>query len=117
MTATIQWLVTNMECYAQEGGNTDVVFLVTWICKGTQEVNGEIFGAQDNGITQIPAPTDSFTPYDQLTQEQVLGWVWANGVDQTFIESDVQAKVAAKIAPVTVIPPLPWATQPSAPAA
>lgn len=117
MTATISWTVNSLECYAQEGGNADVVFAVVWACTGTQTSGGEIFSAQDNGITEVPAPSGSFTPYSQLTQSQVLGWVWENGVDKAFIEADVQAKVAAKIAPVVVAPPLPWGVQPPTPAA
>lgn len=113
MTATINWSVNKMDCYSQQDGNTDVVFVVCWVCRGTQEVNGEIYAAQINDNTTIPAPSGgSFTPYDQLTQDQVLGWVWANGVDKDAIETAVQAQVAAEINPVVVAPPLPWGVQP-----
>jgi hypothetical protein len=41
------------------------------------------------------------TPYDQLTQETVLGWVWANGVDKTATEAALAAKIEAQKNPVT----------------
>ena len=41
------------------------------------------------------------TPYDQLTQETVLGWVWANGVDKTATEAALAAQIEAQKNPVT----------------
>jgi len=40
-------------------------------------------------------------PYDQLTQEIVLGWVWANGVDKTVTEAALAAQIEAQKNPVT----------------
>ncbi len=41
------------------------------------------------------------TPYDQLTQETVLGWVWANGVDKTATEAALAAQIEAQKNPVS----------------
>jgi hypothetical protein len=41
------------------------------------------------------------TPYDQLTQAAVLGWVWANGVDKQATEDALAAQIALQKAPVT----------------
>jgi hypothetical protein len=41
------------------------------------------------------------TPYDQLTQATVLGWVWANGVDKQATEDALAANIALQKAPVT----------------
>jgi hypothetical protein len=40
------------------------------------------------------------TPYDQLTQETVLGWVWES-VDKTATEAALAAQIEAKKNPVT----------------
>jgi hypothetical protein len=40
-------------------------------------------------------------PYDQLTQETVLGWVWANGVDKQATEDALAAQIALQKNPVT----------------
>jgi hypothetical protein len=41
------------------------------------------------------------TPYSDLTQATVLGWVWANGVDKTATEDALAAQIALQKAPVT----------------
>ena len=41
------------------------------------------------------------TPYADLTQATVLGWVWANGVDKQAIEDALAAQIALQKAPVT----------------
>ena len=41
------------------------------------------------------------TPYADLTQETVLGWVWANGVDKQATEDALAAQIALQKAPVT----------------
>ena len=41
------------------------------------------------------------TPYADLTQETVLGWVWDNGVDKTATEDALAAQIALQKAPVT----------------
>lgn len=113
MSAIITWTVTAMGCYPQVGSETDVVFTVHWTCAGVQEgYNGSVYST-----TGVPAPEGDFTPYDQLTQEQVLGWVWANGVDKAATEAAVQQQIDNQINPPVVTPPLPWAPQPAAPAA
>lgn len=105
MSATITWSVTAMDCYPQEDGNTDVVFTVHWTCSGTQEgFNGSVYST-----TTMPTPEGSFTPYADLTQDQVLGWVWANGVDKDATEAAVQQKINNQISPPVIAPSLPWA--------
>ena len=41
------------------------------------------------------------TPYADLTQEIVLGWVWANGVDKASTEAALAANIALQKNPVT----------------
>jgi len=40
-------------------------------------------------------------PYADLTQETVLGWVWANGVDKASTEAALAANIALQKNPVT----------------
>jgi hypothetical protein len=102
---TITWTITAMDCYPQEGGNTDVVFTVHWTCAGTDGT----YNASVYSTCAVPAPTGSaFTPYDQLTQDQVLGWVWASGVDKFTTEAAVVQQIDNQINTPVVTPPLPW---------
>ena len=41
------------------------------------------------------------TPYADLTQATVLGWVWANGVDKQATEDALAAQIALQKAPIT----------------
>ena len=41
------------------------------------------------------------TPYSELTQATVLGWVWANGVDKQATEDALAAQIALQKNPVT----------------
>jgi hypothetical protein len=56
----------------------------------------------------LPAEGGAFTPYADLTQDQVLGWCWANGVNKDATEAAVQAQIDNQINPPTIQPPLPW---------
>ena len=110
MTATITWSVTAMDCYPTVGSETDVVFTVHWTCAGTQTQDAKVYNASVYSTCSVPAPSgDAFTPYSDLTQAQVLGWIWANGVDQTATEAAVQSQIDGQINPTVVTPPLPWA--------
>jgi hypothetical protein len=106
---TITWTITAMDCYSQENSETDVVFTVHWTCAGQQVSGGNTYTGSVYSTCAVPAPTGgSFTPYNQLTEQQVLGWIWANGVDKAATEAAVQQQIANQINPPVVQPPLPW---------
>jgi hypothetical protein len=46
-------------------------------------------------------------PYAELTQDTVLGWIWANGVDKNDIEAVLAVEIEAKKNPVTATG-VPW---------
>jgi hypothetical protein len=101
---TLSWIIERLLVKPTEGTLTDVVITADWRCNGSQDqYSGTCYGS-----TSFAPPTDSFTPYDQLTQDQVLGWCFANGVDQTAIEANVSAQIADQINPPIIAPPLPW---------
>jgi hypothetical protein len=45
--------------------------------------------------------------YAELTEDDVLGWVWANGVDKSVIEATLAQQIEAQKAPVKASG-LPW---------
>ena len=101
---TILWLIERLLTKPVEGSNTDVVITADWRCNGTdQNYSGTCYGS-----CSFAPPTGSFTPYPDLTQDQVLGWCFANGVDQTAIEANVTAQIENQINPPVVSLPLPW---------
>jgi hypothetical protein len=52
-------------------------------------------------------PKSPFTPYADLTQDQVWGWINPS-IDRPEIEANLQALIDAQKNPTVVTPPLPW---------
>jgi hypothetical protein len=101
---TILWLIERLLVKPTEGPNTDVVITADWRCNGSQDqYSGTCYGS-----ASFAPPSGDFTPYDQLTEQQVLDWCFANGVDQAAIEANVTAQIENQINPPVVAPPLPW---------
>ena len=105
---TILWLIERLLTKPVEGSNTDVVITADWRCNGTVQSPTEAYSGTCYGSCSFAPPTDSFTPYPDLTQEQVLNWCYANGVDQSAIEANVTAQIQNQINPPVVSLPLPW---------
>jgi len=108
MTTTYTWLVEYMSCYPQAEGETDVVFTVGWRCNA-EDTSTPPFTATQYGTVNVPyVAGDPYTPYADLTETQVQGWVWANGVDQATTEASLATNIANQVNPPVVTPPLPW---------
>ena len=105
MTTTYTWLVEYMSCYPQAEGETDVVFVVGWRCNAT---DGTFNATQYGTVSVTYVAGDPYTPYADLTEVQVQGWVWANGVDQAAVEAALDTNIANQVNPPVVNPPLPW---------
>lgn len=109
MSATFTWSIANMGTWPSYEGQTDVVVWAQWVCTGAEEVNGQEFVNQTQGLASFTIEQGgSFTPYDQLTQEQVLGWVWQS-VSKPDVEVSVQVALDQESKPKPSVLPLPWA--------
>jgi hypothetical protein len=107
MATTYTWSVVQMDAYPEYEGNTDVVFVCHWTLSGTDgEHTAGVYGSV--GLTLDPEA--DFTPYADLTEAQVIGWVQnALGEEQVAsYEANVAAQIEAQINPPVVTPPLPW---------
>ena len=101
---TLSWIIERLLVKPTEGDKTDVVITADWRCNGTDGTySGTCYGS-----ASFAPPTGSFTPYEDLTQDQVLGWCFSNGVDQAAIEANVAAQINNQINPPVIAPPLPW---------
>ena len=108
MAITYTWAVTGMKA-TTVAGQQDYVIQTYWTKTGTDE-NGNT-GVFSGATPLTPNPDQpNFTPYDQLTQEIVLGWIQpvVVGPYEDHVNDAIAAQIAAKIDPVTE-PPLPWA--------
>jgi len=105
---TILWIIERLLVKPTEGSNIDVVITADWRCNGTDETySGTCYGS-----CSFQPPSGEFTPYEDLTQEQVLGWCYENGVDKTAIEANVTQQIENQINPPVVTLPLPWVPVP-----
>jgi len=102
----MDWQVSNLDCKVSEDNLSDVVYCVHWRCSATEDG----YSASVYSTCSLPAPDPAnFIAYADLTQEQVLEWIWANGVDKAATEAAVQQQIELQKNPVVVSPPLPWA--------
>ncbi len=108
MATTYTWTVDSM--YTVDTPDPGFVCNVLWTLTG---VDGQ-YTASIGGNSQFTVQEGTFTPYDELTQEQVIGWVQnslgADGIAN--FEANVQGQINSMITP-PVSPqntPLPWAT-------
>lgn len=107
MAITYTWNVVQMEAYPEKDGLTDVVFTVHW---NLTAIDGEYTGYAYGSIGVNLDPSAPYTPYADLTQDQVVGWVKDSlGAEQVAsYEANVLAQIENKKNPTVVTPPLPW---------
>lgn len=102
---TYTWTVSQIDCYPQADGYTDVAFNVHWQCSATDGTyTSQVYSTC--GVTYVAG--EPFTPYADLTQDQVLGWIWASGVDKDATQAALDGMIANQVNPPVVAPPLPW---------
>ena len=104
-----QWQISTLERELSDG----VVIVAHW-----RATDSETVGEGDDAVTYsasnygtcgftYDASSPDFTPYDDLTESQVLGWCWDNGVDQDAIEASLAAKIESDKNP-TQASGVPW---------
>lgn len=114
MATTYTWIVNQLECYPEKDGYQDVVFSINWVCYGYEMANQNQYESCIGGNANVTLnPDEPYIPYDQLTEEQVLNWIWTSGVDKDLTEAEVYAKIQALVNPTVVSPPLPWLSTPT----
>jgi len=109
---TLSWIIERLLVKPTDGTKTDVVITADWRCNGTETVgtgeDAKTYSGTCYGSCSFAPPSGSFTPYEDLTQQQVLDWCFANGVDKSAIETNVNQQIANQINPPVIAPPLPW---------
>jgi len=105
---TLTWAVNNMTRVLSDG----FVIVVDWSCTASATgVQGAFYGGQTKYQNDPNEP--GFIPYDQLTQDIVLGWVYESlGNQKAEIEATLTAKVEKQLAPTTA-QGVPWSTAPA----
>ena len=84
----ITWKITNLDRKTSDGFVTTAHWTAT-------AVNGEHTASVYSTVSWDGEPN---VPYDQLTEETVLGWVWQS-VDKEATEASLTAQIAEQKAP------------------
>jgi hypothetical protein len=100
------WIVEWMKTTPTSADPAEAVITIGWRCNGT---DGDYSGSVYSTVSLPAADPASFIPYADLTQDIVLGWVWANGVDKDSAEAAVAQQIEMQKNPQVIQPPLPWA--------
>ena len=109
----MNWKIEQLWVKPTDGDLTNVVVTAAWRCNGEQTDNGKTYSGTCYGTASFaPADPSAFIPFVDLTEAEVLGWVWANGVDKTATEALVQRQIDDQINPPIITPALPWTTHP-----
>lgn len=101
---TFTWVVNRLVCYPTFDGHDNVVTTVHWRVNG---VDGNDAGTV-YGTCNLPGPDANFILYENLTLNDVLGWIWANGVDKDASEANVQQQIDTLKNPPLISPAIPW---------
>jgi hypothetical protein len=107
MPNTYSWVISQLECYPEHEGKPDVVFTIHWRRQATDGTHtADVYGSQ--GVTLDPAAP--FTPFADLTKEQVEGWLEdAMGAERVAeLDANLDKQISDQIDPPVVTPPLPW---------
>jgi hypothetical protein len=105
---TFTTTINTMYTLPQVEGQTDVVVTAMYTVSG---VDGE-YVAEIDGSQQfiIAADDPGFTPYDQLTQAQVIGWIPESAITscQACVQGQINSMITPPVSPTSQ--PLPWTT-------
>ena len=113
MAATYFWTINPLEAYPTASGEIDVVFTAHWQLHATETVNDVVYNAQSIGTQSLTYTSGSaFTPFEELTLEQVQGWVEnAMGEEQVnSMKAGLATNIANQINPPVVTLTSPWLT-------
>ena len=113
MAVSYFWTINPLEAYPTSSGESDVVFTAHWQLHATETVGETVYNAQSIGTQGLTyASGSAFTPFEELTLEQVQGWVenamGTGSVDN--MKAGLAQNIANQINPPVVTLTSPWLT-------
>ena len=137
MSTTFNWEITKIDSLPQSEDQVNVVAKVYWKCTATQietVTTTQLADLNDTVGTQVQQDVEhtifverntslapyikgnTFIPYYQLTQSQLLDWVWETKpflpdnkqTIKELTETELQNTLNTQITPQTVTTPFPW---------
>jgi hypothetical protein len=100
---TITWTIAQLDRQTETGG----VVTAHW---RVEAVDGDFSASAYSTAGFTPDPTaPDFKPFEELTEADVLSWVWGS-VDKDATEAALEGQIEAQKFP-SVVSGLPWATE------
>jgi hypothetical protein len=104
---TYTWKINSM--YTLQQPDPDYVVTAQWTLTGVQ---GDVTASIDGQVVFDSEQESEFIPYDQLTEELVIGWVQASLGEQGVanMKANVDGQIGSIVNPPVgpVATPLPW---------
>jgi hypothetical protein len=121
MSITFNWSITKLQVIPSQEGKTNIVTRVEWLVKA---VDKDTKMASFASASRSFVLGDTFTPFEQLTEQQVLDWCFApenfSSIDsegnqttitkhlKTDVEAQVTEQIARQLSKKESEPALPW---------
>ena len=99
---TFNWTISTLERDLLPEGMNGAVVTSHWRVTAEQSEGDETYTATAYGTQgYTPDPSaEGYIAYDDLTEADVLGWLWAQSEDwKSDMEASLQAQIDAKITP------------------
>ena len=118
MATTYTWRITGIDCIPQQDTNENVVSVVYWMCQADY-MNGSYTTSVERNTRIKFESSNSFIPYNQLNQSEVLDWVHQQVLVpatkttpaitiKEATEAELQNKINLQFTPQSIELPLPW---------
>ena len=103
----INWKIEKIDCISQLGDLSNVVYNIHWRVYASEGDNTtSVYGSNEIEISS----NDTFIPFDQLTEETVLGWTFGALGDENKAIAELGATSALEqiLAPKIITNDVPW---------
>jgi hypothetical protein len=123
MSIIFNWSISNIQVIPAQDDKTNIITQVEWLVKAVDKVNKAALSVSGSRSFKVG---DSFVPYEQLTEAQVLEWCFepetvvlkdSEGNDVTTVrnlkteaEAQVTDQIRSQLAQKAAEPALPWKT-------
>ena len=107
MAISFHWQIKSLKVEKSNGVQEDVVCNIDWDLLAIDEADGLLF--ETTGKTKLPPPPEgsNFTPFESLTEEQVIGWLESqlsiDSLKQSLLDKHAEVRE-----PKIIEKPAPW---------
>jgi hypothetical protein len=110
MSITFNWSISKMQVIPEQDNRTNVVVKADWLVRAVDKDNNAASFASGTCNFSLGG---TFTPFEELTEQQVLNWCFALENFKINTEAQVTEQIARQLTQKQLEPTLPWAQIPA----